>query len=335
MKRQIPQKVVVLRAIPENGIAALQKKYRVDVNRSGHILTRAQLLRRVKNASAIVSLLTDRIDDEVFVAAGDSLKIVANYAVGFDNIDLQAAERHGVVVSNTPGQLTESVAEHTMALLLAVARRISEGDRYVRRGSYTQWEPMLLWGETLIGKTIGIIGGGRIGAAFATMCHNAFRMRVLYSDVAPCVQLERFTGAKRVALAPLLRGSDVISIHCPLLPSTKHLIGSQQLALIKPTAVLINTARGPIVDERALTAALSAKRIFGAGLDVFEFEPSLVPGLRQLENVVLTPHIGSATSGAREMMADMAAANVKAVLQGRAAPNPVTKYANPCRSLDN
>lgn len=335
MIRHVPKKVVVLRNIPPNGIERLKKRYRVDVNRSGFILSRSQLLRRVKNAAAIISLLTDQIDAEVFVAAGENLKIVANYAVGFDNIDLLAAAKHGVVVSNTPGQLTESVAEHTLALLLSVARRISEGDRYVRQNRYKQWEPMLLWGQTLIGQTVGVIGGGRIGAAFATMCHNAFRMRVIYSDVAPCSELERRTGAQRVGITELLKRSDVVSIHCPLLPSTKHLIGAKELALLKKTAILINTARGPIVNERALVTVLRAKRLFGAGLDVFEREPSLVAGLKQLENVVLTPHIGSATQGAREMMADMAAANVEAVLQGRAAPNPVTKYASPVRSLDN
>lgn len=334
MTSRARQKVVVLRAIPETGIVTLEKRYRVDVNRSGHILTRSQLLHRVKGAAGIISLLTDRIDDAVFEAAGEALKIVANYAVGFDNIDLKAAEKRGVVVTNTPGQLTESVAEHSLALLVSVARRISEGDRYVRADKYTQWEPMLLWGQTLIGQTLGIVGGGRIGGALATMCHNAFRMRILYSDVTMCAPLEQQTGAKRVSLTELLTRSDVVSLHCPLLPSTHHLIGAKELQLMKSTAILINTARGPVVNEQSLVATLRRKQLFGAGLDVFEFEPKLVAGLKQLENVVLTPHIGSATQGAREMMANMAAANVEAVLQGRAAPNPVTNYVNPCDSLD-
>lgn len=328
------QKVVILRGIPENAVTMLQKQFVVDVNKSGHVLTRAQLLRRVKGASAIISLLTDRIDDEVLDAAGDSLKIVANYAVGFDNIDLGACEVRGVVATNTPGQLTDSVAEHSMALLLAAARRICEGDTYIRNGKYVQWEPMLLWGQTLLGQTIGIVGGGRIGAAFGMMCHNAFRMRVVYSDVAPCTHLEREAGAKRVSLNELLERSDVVSVHCPLLPTTHHLLGAAEFSKMKSSAILINTARGPIVDERALVTALKKGKLFGAGLDVFEFEPALVAGLKQCDRVVLTPHIGSATRGAREMMASMAAANVAAVLQGRSAPNPVTKYADPCRSLD-
>lgn len=334
MKRDRP-KVVVLRVIPDVALSRLEKRYVVDVNRSGHVLTRQQLVRRVKGAAAIVSLLTDTINEEVVVAAGDNLKIVANYAVGYDNIDLPALERHGVVATNTPGQLTDSVAEHSLALLLAVARRITEGDRYVRSGSYTQWEPMMLWGQTLLGKTVGIVGGGRIGSAFATMCHNAFHMRVLYSDIAASSTLERETGAKRVALTELLRRSDVVSIHCPLLPSTKHLVSHKELAHMKPSAILLNTARGPVVDEQALVRALREKKLFGAGLDVFEFEPKLVAGLRGISTVVMTPHIGSATHEAREMMARIAATNIEEVLQGRSASNPVTKYAKPINSLDN
>lgn len=326
-------KVAVLRTIPESAITRLQKRYQVVMNRSGRVLTPTQAHKLVKGASGVISLLTDHIDDELIKAAGPELKVVANYAVGFDNFDLAALEKNGVVGTNTPGQLTDSVAEHSLSLLLDVARRVSEGDRFVRANRYKQWEPMILWGQPLIGRTLGIVGGGRIGAALALMCHNGFRMRILYSDVCHCPDLEKNTGAKRVSLHELLRQSDVVSLHCPLMPSTKHLIGPTELAQMKPTAILINTARGPVVNERALVAALRQKKIFGAGLDVFEFEPALVPGLSKLENVVLTPHIGSATAEARQMMADMATANIEAVLSGRAAKNPVTKIAKPVNLL--
>ncbi len=315
--------VVVCREIPEIGIKLLTPKYRVVMHK-GDVLTVPQLKRFVKGAAGIVSLLTDKIDDEIIKAAGPQLKIVANYAVGFDNIDLDAVARAGLVATNTPGQLTESVAEHSLALLLAASRRIVEADAYVRDGQYKQWEPMKFWGQPLLGKTIGLVGSGRIGAAFGIIAHNGLRARILYHDVCANEVLERSAGASRVGLRELLRRSDVVSLHVPLLASTRHLIGRRELELMKPESILINTARGPVVDEDALTEALMKRRIFAAALDVFEHEPRIAATLRRLPNVVFTPHIASATRDAREQMSIMAARNIVAVLSGKLPVNPIS-----------
>lgn len=314
--------VAVCRPIPESGLKLLRAKYQVKVH-DGPVMNPRQLKQFVSGAGAILSLLTDRIDAEVLQAAGPSLKIVANYAVGFDNIDLSSIAQSGLVATNTPGQLTESVAEHSLALLMATSRRIVEADAFVRTGKYKQWEPMLFWGQPLIGQTLGLVGSGRIGAAFGLMAHQGLRMRVLYHDVCENRDLERGAGATRVGLRELLRRSDVVSLHVPLLPSTRHLIGRHEIALMKPTALLINTARGPVIDESALIDALIERQIFAAALDVFEHEPTISAALRRLPNVVLTPHIASATRAAREQMSDMAARNIIAVLSGKSPVNPI------------
>lgn len=314
--------VAVCRPIPEAGIKLLRGKYTIKQH-NDRVMSPRQLREFVQGADAVLSLLTDKIDADVLEAAGPNLKIVANYAVGFDNIDLAAVAARGLVATNTPGQLTESVAEHSLALLLATSRRIIEADIFVREGQYKQWEPMLFWGQPLLGQTLGLVGSGRIGAAFGLMAHRGLRMRILYHDVCPNKDLEHGAGATRVGLRDLLRRSDVVSLHVPLLPSTRHLIGREELSLMKPTALLINTARGPVVDEAALTDALTERRIFAAALDVFEHEPTIAAALRRLPNVVLTPHIASATRAAREQMSEMAARNIIAVLSGKPAVNPI------------
>jgi len=317
------RKVVILREIPKIAETILEKKFIVDVNRSKEILTREKLYRRVKGASAIISLLTDRIDQAVLSAAGPNLKIVANYAVGYDNLDLDACKASGVIVTNTPGQLTESVGEFSVALLLAVSRRITEADEYVRAGRYKKWEPLMFYGSPMLNKTLGIIGAGRIGTSLAKICHNGFQMKIIYHDLQPNYQLERELGAQRESLNFIFQKSDVISLHVPLSPTTKHLVGKKELWSMKPNAILLNTARGKVINEKYLVQALQKKIIFGAGIDVFENEPKLHPGLRKLKNVVLTPHIASATETARNQMAEIAARNVIAVLSGKKPINPI------------
>lgn len=305
------------------------KGYQVKVYAGEQIIPRDILLKNVKGASAILSLLTDKIDDEVLAAAGPQLKIVANYAVGFDNVDLEAAKRRGVIVTNTPhDKVIEAVAEHTFALIISLARRIAESDKFAKAEKYHGWSPTLLIGTGLPGKTIGIIGAGRIGASAAAMGVKGFGMKVVYSDMKANPEIEKELGAKKVSMQKLLQVSDFVSLHVPLLPATRHLISTKELALMKPSAFLINTARGPVVDEKALLKALSAKKIAGAGLDVFECEPAIDCDIRdQLElkrfaNVIITPHTASATIESRQAMSEVAAKNIIAVLSGKKPLNP-------------
>jgi D-3-phosphoglycerate dehydrogenase len=293
----------------------------VEVNPHDRVLTREELLRAVVGRDGVLCLLTDRIDAEVLgVAKG--CKVLANCAVGYDNIDVSAATARGIVVTNTPGVLTDATADLTWALIFAVARRVVEGDRCVRDGEFRGWAPMLFLGGDITGQTLGIVGAGRIGQAVARRSAG-FRMKVLYTDPSPRRELEKEIGARRVELDELLRGSDFVTLHTPLVTETRHLIGRREFALMKPTAYLINTARGPIVDEEALVEALREKRIAGAGLDVYENEPELAAGLADLPNVVLLPHLGSASTRTRTRMATMAAQNLLAVLEGRVPPNLV------------
>jgi lactate dehydrogenase-like 2-hydroxyacid dehydrogenase len=243
-----------------------------------------------------------------------NLKIIANYAVGYDNIDVKAATAKGIVVTNTPGVLTDSTADMAWALLFSITRRIVEGDRLTRAGKFTGWAPMLLLGGDLVGKTLGIIGAGRIGTAMA-MRSRGWNMRILYTTQSSRnAVLEETLGAKRVDLETLLKESDFISLHTPLSEKTRHLIGSREFSIMKRTAYLINTGRGAVIDEVALVNALRNKQIAGAGLDVYEEEPKLKPGLAELDNVVLTPHLGSATVETRTKMSLMVAENIIAVL---------------------
>lgn len=312
------KKVFVTRKIPEKGIQLLRKHFLVKVYPKDHAIPRKELLKEVKQCDALLCLLTEKIDQEV-LNANPRLKVVSNYAVGYDNIDVKAATAKGIPVCNTPGVLENAVAEHTFALLMALCKRIAEADQFVRAGKYKRWEPMLLLGTELEGKTIGIIGLGRIGAGVAERAGKGMGVKVLYHDIKRNKEFEQKYQAKFVSKEELLKRSDFVSLHVPLLPSTRHLIGKKELALMKKTAYLINTSRGPVVDEKALVEALKKKQIAGAGLDVYEHEPELTPGLTKLKNAVLTPHTASATLEARTAMSELAAQNIIDVLQGRKA----------------
>ena len=307
--------VYITRMIQQEMIDTLRTSHDVEVSPHDRALTRAELLQQVRGRDAVISMLTDGIDGALLDAAGPQCRIVANFAVGFNNFDLQAATQRGVILTNTPGVLDEATATHAWALLLATARRITETDRYVRAGHWLGWGPLAFLGLDVDHKTLGIAGGGRIGSNFARKA-AAFDMKVIYSDVARLPEFERQCGATFVDKATLLRESDFLSLHLPLLPETRHYIGAQELAAMKPTAVLINAARGPVVDEVALVHALRNKVIWGAGLDVFENEPILAPGLAELDNVVVVPHTASATIQTRLAMAKIAVDNVLSVLKG-------------------
>ncbi len=319
-------KVYVTRPIPEPGISMLKEAgYEVEINNEDRVLNAEELKAKVNSVDAILSLLTDKIDSGVIDSAGQNLKIVANYAVGFDNIDLEAASSRNIIVTNTPGVLTEAVAEHSLALIMAVARKIVEADQYVRDGKYKQWEPQLLVGEEMFGKTIGIVGMGRIGSYLAKICAAGLEMKVLYQDMMKNDLMEGEFGITKVELDQLVKESDIISIHTPLTEETKHLIDKEEFDLMKPGAILINTSRGPVVSEVALIEALKSGKIAGAGIDVFEFEPEISQELMSCPNLVMTPHIASATTKARQSMSEIAAKNIIAVLSGQPALNPVVK----------
>jgi len=316
-------KVLVTRRIPQAGMDILEKEYgAVDVGAEDRGLERAELLGLAAGREAVLSLLGDAIDAEFFDAAGEQLRIVANYAVGYNNIDVDEATKRGVVVSNTPGVLTDTTADLAWTLIMSACRRVHEGDAMVRSGEWPGWAPMQLLGVDVHGATLGIIGAGRIGSAVAGR-GAGFGMKVIYTDERENAELEAELGAKRVELAELLREADIISVHVPLLPATKGLIGPDELRAMKPTAVLVNTSRGPVVDEAALVDALRKKDIFAAGLDVYENEPALAPGLADLPNAVLLPHLGSGSLATRSKMAELAASAVVAVLSGGCPPNAV------------
>ncbi|NQV00708.1 MAG: D-glycerate dehydrogenase [Parcubacteria group bacterium] len=316
-------KVFITRQIPDKGINLLKDKgWDVSVGPEDKI-SREDLLEGVKGVDAILSVLTEKIDKEVMEAAGKQLKIIANYAVGYNNIDVDEAKRREIVVTNTPGVLTESVAEHTIAFLFAIAERIVEADKFIRAGKYKAWGPKMLLGADIQGKTLGIVGLGRIGSAVAQRMQDGFDVKIIYYDLKRNEELEEKFGMEYRELDDLLKEADFVSLHTALTDETRHLINAEKLALMKPSAYLINTARGPIIDEAALVEVLKEKKIAGAALDVFEKEPELMPGLTELENVVLTPHIASATLGTRDKMAEMAANNIIAVLEGNEPLNPV------------
>ena len=311
--------VAITNKIPDAGIKFLEAKFELKIGPTDRTLKSAELLSFVKGASAILPLLGNKIDGRVMDAAGKQLKIVANYAVGYDNIDLAAAKKRRIIITNTPGVLTEAVAEHAFALLTAVARRIVESDKFLRAGKYKSWMPELLLGPQLRGKTLGIIGLGRIGSRVAEIGALGYGMRVIYFDRGKKNrELDKKIGSEAASLRKILTASDFISLHVPLTPQTRHLIGKVELETMKKTAILINTSRGPVVNEQALAQALRHKVIWGAGLDVFEFEPRFTPALKKLDNVVMTPHTASATHEARDAMAVLAAKNIIAVLAGQA-----------------
>lgn len=318
-------KIYVTRKIPQKGIdKLLAKGHEIDVNQKDGVLTREELLTALKQKpyDAVLCLLTDKIDKEVFEAV-PTAKIFANYAVGFDNINLNDAKEKGVMITNTPGVLTETVAEHAFSLILAIAHRIAEGDKFTKEGKYIGWGPMLLLGNDVSRKTLGIIGLGRIGSRVAYHAVRGFDMKVFYYDVARNEQFEKEFNAEFKSVEDVLKNSDFISIHVPLLPETKHLINAEKLKMMKPSAYLVNTSRGPIIDEAALIEALKNKTIKGAALDVFENEPALAPGLADLENIIITPHIASATEETRSKMSEIAADNIIVALDGQNPPNLV------------
>lgn len=318
------KKVFITRMIPEKGIQLLKgKNYKVVVSPYQRVLTKKELIKMAKGFDALLCLLTDKINDRVLEGIGPQLKIVANMAVGFDNIDVQACRRRNIIVTNTPDVLTETVAEHAFALILSLARRIVEADAFLRSNKYKGWEPMLLLGSDVYGKTLGIVGLGRIGKALAKRAVKGFGMKVMYADVKKDQDFEKEFNAEYADLNAILETADFISLHVPLLESTRHLIGKEQLAMMKKTAFLINTSRGAVIDEKALTRALKNKEIQGAGLDVFEFEPKLTKGLSKIFNVIITPHVASATRETRDKMAQMAAQNIIAVLEGDRPSNVV------------
>jgi glyoxylate reductase len=316
-------KIVVTRRIPEPAVELLREAGDVWVSPDDRPLETQELHDAVSGADIAVTLLHDKVDDAFLDAAGDQLRAVCNVAVGFDNIDVPAATRRGVLITNTPRVLTEATADLAMTLILAATRRIGEGERLIRNREPWSWHMFMLLGMGLQEKTLGVVGMGQIGVALARRA-KAFGMDIVYSDARPASEeIERELGARRVELDELLRTADVVSIHAPLMDSTRHLINAETLELMKDSAYIVNSARGPIIDEAALVDALKAGKIAGAGLDVFENEPDVHPGLLELDNVVLLPHLGSATIETRTAMGVLAAENAVAVLRGEQPPTPV------------
>ncbi len=315
-------RVFISRVIPRQAVELLNRDTDPEINEADKSLDKGDLIRRLKGKEGLICLITDTVDDEV-LASTASLKVVSNVAVGYDNIDVQSASERGIMVTNTPGVLTETTADLAWALLMASARRIAEADRFTRAGKFKEWGISMLLGHDVYGKTLGICGLGRIGKAIAKRARG-FDMKVLYTDVIRADgEVEKALAIHFVDKDILLRDSDFVTLHMPMVDDTVHYISEPELNLMKPTAFLINTSRGPIVDERALVRALREKKIAGAGLDVYEDEPSLSPGLADLENVVLLPHIGSASIETRTRMAVTAAQNCIAALKGKRPPHLV------------
>lgn len=315
--------VLVANVLPAEALALIPNEISVDYHDSLDALPRSELMARIRGKDGLICHILSTVDDEL-LAAVPTLKVVANVAVGYNNIDVAAARRRGVVVTNTPDVLTETTADFAWALLMAAARRVAEADRFVRSGQWDRWQWDLLWGADIHGKTLGVVGFGRIGRAVARRALG-FNMRVLYQDAVPAdAAVERDLRASRVDLEALLSESDFVSLHTPFLPETRHLMNARTLRLMKRSAILVNAARGPVVEEAALVRALQEGWIAGAGLDVFEAEPKVHPGLLSLANVVMAPHIGSASLDTRIAMATLAVRNCLAVLDGKPPITPVS-----------
>jgi glyoxylate reductase len=326
-------KVYVTREIPERGLKIIKERFDAKVWPEYAPPPKEVIIEKVRDVDALASLLSDKIDAEVFDAA-PKLKIVAQMAVGFDNIDVKEATKRGIYVTNTPGVLTETTADFAWALLMAAARRVVEADKYVRTGQWrVGWHPSMLLGRDVYGATMGIVGAGRIGSAVARRA-KGFDMKILFYDVVPRPELERELGAKPVDLETLLRESDFVSVHVPLIKATYHLINEERLKLMKKTAYLVNNSRGPVVDEKALYKALKEGWIAGAALDVFEREPTPVSNpLLTLGNIVVAPHVSSASHETRSKMAEMVAENLIAFFEGRTPPNLVNPEVTQVRPL--
>jgi glyoxylate reductase len=319
-------KIFVTRTIPGEHLKELEVAgHEVSVSEFNRALTGEELVEKVKGADGLLTLLTDRVDGDLIDAAGPQLKIISNYAVGFDNIDVKAATDRGVVVTNTPSEeVNEAVAEHTWALILSLARRIVEADESVRRGGYKGWEPDIFLGVNLIGKTLGIIGLGRIGSMVARRA-KGYNMKVLYNKHDPDPEAEKELGVVFASLDDLLAKSDFVSLHVPLTEETRHLISKDTLAKMKKGSFLVNTARGPVVDERALLEALKSGQVSGAALDVYDNEPNIDPELLLMPNTITTPHIASATWEARDKMGQQAVAGIIDTLAGKKPQNLVNE----------
>jgi lactate dehydrogenase-like 2-hydroxyacid dehydrogenase len=308
--------VLVTKRIYPEAIELLKQHVEVDYADSDDGLSAEELLARIRGKQAVVSQLTDKFTAAV-IDQLDGVRVIANVAVGFDNIDVAAATRRGILVTNTPDVLTDTTADFAFALLMAAARRVVEGHQFLHAGKWNKWRIDLLVGQDVHHRTLGLFGMGRIGQAVARR-GSGFAMRILYHDAVRAPEaIERELGAEFVSAERLLRESDFVSLHVPLLPHTRHMISGPQLRMMKPTAILVNTSRGPVVDEAALAEALEKRLIAGAGLDVFENEPQVHPGLLKLENVVLEPHIASASVDTRKKMSMLAAENAVAALEGR------------------
>lgn len=319
----MPPRAHLTRRVPERVLHELEARFALTVHDSERPQAREELLVAVRGCSGLVATPTDRVDEELLDAAGGGLRVVANYAVGYDNVDVAAATRRGVLVANTPGVLSDTTAELTFALMLAVLRRVAEGDRLIRRREPWALAPTFMLGRGLRGRTLGIVGLGRIGSEVARLA-AAFGMEVVYTNRSGPADAPY----EWLALSELLARADVVSLHSPLTPETRHLIGRTELRAMRPDAVLVNTTRGPIVDEGALVAALRGGEIAGAALDVFEHEPEVDEGLLDLENVVLAPHLGSATEETREAMGLLCVEALRAVLlENRRPPNTVNPEA--------
>ncbi len=315
------KKIFITRVVPQLAIDMLTAKgYEVSVGDFKVPPTKKQLIRAVKGKryDALLTLLTDDVSADLLDAVGTQLRVVSNYAVGYNNIVLKDASERGVTVTNTPGNFSDCIAEHSVALMLALTTRLVEADTYVRKGKYKGWDPMIFIGTDLSAKTLGILGAGHIGERVAMHLGRGFGMPIYYYDVKRNDVLEKEYGAVFCeAPEEVLKKADVVSLHVPLLPSTTHLMNAERFALMKQTSFLINTSRGPVVEESALIDALRDGKIAGAGLDVFEFEPKIARKLLKMKNVVLTPHIASARQSARDEMARLAAQNIIDVLEGR------------------
>lgn len=317
--------IYITRKIPEAGLKLLKEKNIIfDIGKFKIPPTKKQLIKELKKKpyNGIISFLTDTIDKDVFEAC-PTIKVCANFSVGFNNIDITEAKKRNICVSNTPGTSATAVAEHTVALMLALTTRIVEGDEFIRQGKYKGWDPELFVGTDMKGKVIGLIGAGQIGTEVAKILHYGFGSRVIYSDIKNSVELDNIDETIRMETEEILREADIVSLHVPLLPSTHHLINKESLATMKKTAFLINTSRGPVVDEKALVEALKKDVIRGAALDVFEFEPKLTKGLTKLPDIILTPHIASARQSARDMMAEIAVRNVISTFETGNVINPI------------
>ncbi len=315
-------KVFLTRKIPEDGIKILKNAgLEIEIFPHNKIPKKDEIIAGVRDADALISLLTDKIDKEIIDSA-PRLKVIGNYAVGYNNIDVEYAKKKGIIVTNTPGVLTDATADLTFALILAAARRVVEGDKFIRQGKFKGWAPMLMLGKDIWGATIGIIGAGRIGQAVARRA-KGFNMRILYYSRTRKEEMDGL-GAKFVSLEELLRESDIITLHVPLTPETRRLLDYEEFEIMKDGAILINTARGEVVNEEAILKALKSGKLFAAGLDVFYNEPNVNPELFKMDNVVLTPHIGSATERTRRKMAEIVCSDVVRVLRGE---EPVNRVA--------